>query len=886
PGRLAPATRAPLMAASPGPSDGVAVPVAGSGPVAEAQARLVQAAAATAEAHDAFLRFSTRNLESMGRAVQLQTRILETLVQCAPAQPATPWLPREGCLEFARGSIAKALGPEFAPVDSHPTRVRLPDEPLMLVDRIMLVEGEPRSMGAGRVVTEHDVRPGAWYLDGGCAPVCISVEAGQADLFLSGWLGIDFVTRGLRVYRLLDAEVVFHRGLPRVGETIRYDIHIDRFVRQGEVVLFFFRFEGSVAGQPLISMRDGCAGFFTCEEIEGSGGILEAGHLPPEPRALPPDWTPLVPFDAVESYSDEHLESLRQGDLVGCFGPRFANLPLRDPLRLPGPPMNLLHRVLELDPRGGRYGLGRIRGEASIRPDDWFLTCHFVDDMVMPGTLMYECCAHTLRFFLLRMGWVAEASEVTCEPIMGIPAVLRCRGPVDVRTRKVLYEVEIQELGYRPEPYCLADALMYADGKPIVRFTGMSLRLVGLTRERLSAIWAGSERGATGYAMPPFDPPGAVSPFSSKPVLYGPRRIMEFSVGRPSLAFGEPYAVFDSQRRIARLPGPPYLFMDRVVELNQPPWELRPGGWIESEYAVPPDAWYFRANRQETMAFCVLLEIALQPCGWLAAYLGSALKSAQDTHFRNLGGTATLHREVTSDAGTLTVRVRMTDVSEAAGMIIEHFDLQVLAGSTMLYEGTTYFGFFSAAALAQQIGVRDALERRFVSGSTEGWALPRHRPHHPEDPGVEPGERACLPAGALLMLDEVDCWLPDGGPHGLGFLRGVKTVDPREWFFRAHFYQDPVWPGSLGLEAFLQLLKVAALQRWPEKAGTHRFEAIATGRPHTWTYRGQVIPSNRRVEVEVSITRSEDGLLVGDGFLVVDGLVIYEMRDFAVRLVP
>lgn len=42
---------------------------------------------------------------------------------------------RDQCMEFAIGSIAKMLGPRFAQIDSHPTRVRLPDEPLMLVDR-------------------------------------------------------------------------------------------------------------------------------------------------------------------------------------------------------------------------------------------------------------------------------------------------------------------------------------------------------------------------------------------------------------------------------------------------------------------------------------------------------------------------------------------------------------------------------------------------------------------------------------------------------------------------------------------------------------------------------------------------------------------------------
>ena len=49
------------------------------------------------------------------------------------------------------------------------------------------------------------------------------------------------------------------------------------------------------------------------------------------------------------------------------------------------------------------------------------------------------------------------------------------------------------------------------------------------------------------------------------------------------------------------------------------------------------------------MPFAVLLEIALQPCGWLAAYLGSALTSDADLSFRNLGGRAVQRRRVTPD---------------------------------------------------------------------------------------------------------------------------------------------------------------------------------------------------------------------------------------------
>ncbi len=65
-------------------------------------------------------------------------------------------LDRNQCLEFATGSIGRVLGPTFAAIDAFPTRVRLPDEPLMLVDRIVAIEGEPLSLDLG--VRGHGAR--------------------------------------------------------------------------------------------------------------------------------------------------------------------------------------------------------------------------------------------------------------------------------------------------------------------------------------------------------------------------------------------------------------------------------------------------------------------------------------------------------------------------------------------------------------------------------------------------------------------------------------------------------------------------------------------------------------------------------------------------------
>ncbi|MEN8686898.1 MAG: hypothetical protein AB1Z50_05020, partial [Desulfuromonadales bacterium] len=116
-------------------------------------------------------------------------------------------------------------------------------------------------------------------------------------------------------------------------------------------------------------------------------------------------------------------------------------------------------------------------------------------------------------------------------------------------------------------------------------------------------------------------------------------------------------------------------------------------------------------------------------------------------------------------------------------------------------------------------------------------------------------------------------------------IRGSKLVDPAEWFFDAHFYQDPVCPGSLGLESFLQLLKVIALQRW-QGGATSVLETVAVGEPHSWNYRGQIIPDNDKVLVEAVVTAVDEQqkLLRADGTLSVDGKVIYRMKDFTIRI--
>ena len=151
--------------------------------------------------------------------------------------------------------------------------------------------------------------------------------------------------------------------------------------------------------------------------------------------------------------------------------------------------MHLLDRVTEIDPKGGRFGLGSITAQADIKKDSWFLTCHFIDDMVMPGTLMYECCSHALRIFTLRMGWVSTRNDVFYDIIKNVESDLKCRGPVTVETKKAGYYIEIKEIGYNPEPYVIADAHMFSDDLQIVFYKNMGIKIKGLTQKEIQNLW-------------------------------------------------------------------------------------------------------------------------------------------------------------------------------------------------------------------------------------------------------------------------------------------------------------------------------------------------------------------------------------------------------------
>jgi 3-hydroxyacyl-[acyl-carrier protein] dehydratase/trans-2-decenoyl-[acyl-carrier protein] isomerase len=139
---------------------------------------------------------------------------------------------------------------------------------------------------------------------------------------------------------------------------------------------------------------------------------------------------------------------------------------------------------------------------------------------------------------------------------------------------------------------------------------------------------------------------------------------------------------------------------------------------------------------------------------------------------------------------------------------------------------------------------------------------------------------AQLPLPPMLMFDRISDISETGGEYGKGLIRAELDVKPDLWFFGCHFKNDPVMPGCLGLDAMWQM--VGFYLGWV--GGEGRGRALGLGE---LKFSGQVLPNARKVVYNIDIKRvmrSKLVLGVADGWLSMDGEIIYRAKDLKVGL--
>ena len=783
-----------------------------------------------------------------------------------------PKLDRQDLITVASGKISSIFGPLFEKQDDYAIQVRMPEPPLLLCDRVLGIEGEPGSLKTGTIWTETDVLADSWYLHHGRMPSGIFIEAGQADLLLISWLGIDFINRGQRAYRLLGCELVFHGDLPKPGDTLSYEIKVDGHAKQGDVRLFFFHYDCTINGEKRISVRHGQAGFFSVDELENSAGVLwHADKAEYSSNATPPEHPQITNR---RTFSREQVAAYTQGDMATCFGSSFyrANTHTRSP-RSAGGKFNFIGEVTSFDPLGGPAGRGYLRAESPVHSSDWFFEGHFKNDPCMPGTLMADACLQMMAFYMTATGRTLYRDGWRFQPVQETKFLFICRGQVLPMSKRLTYEVFVDEIIDGDKPILFAHVLCSVDGRKAFLCERFGLQLVPdwpLDDRLIGAAQKHDDRSLADIQGFPLDQ----------------LSLLNCALGRPSLAFGKGFERFDGVKRAPRLPGPPYHFMTRISRLVGEMGSMQTGAEIDVLYDIPPDAWYFRENASDVMPFCVLMELALQPCGWLSSFSLSPEASRNELLFRNLDGNLKLYREILPCDGTILSRVRLKSLSKAGDMIIVGFDVSCSIQDEKVADMDTVFGFFPPQALKNQKGLAISEHDAIMLELEENYRVELHSKQGPyfDGPGLK------LPSSKLLMLDRITGYWPQGGRKKTGVIRAEKQVRPEEWFFKAHFFQDPVQPGSLGIEAMLQLIQIMMLEgKAGEGIKNPRFEPINVDRKIEWHYRGQVVPENKVVTLVFEAlewgSTSQGPYVMGEAAYWVDGLKIYHAPEIGMRII-
>lgn len=122
--------------------------------------------------------------------------------------------------------------------------------------------------------------------------------------------------------------------------------------------------------------------------------------------------------------------------------------------QLPTGPLLMMDRIVDIKPHEGLFKKGQIIAEYVISPECWFFEHHFLDDPLMPGSLMLEGMWQTLGFYL---GW------------SGYPGKIRALGVGDVRFKNevcpdagsIQYKISIRRIVARKTVLAIAHGSIY-----------------------------------------------------------------------------------------------------------------------------------------------------------------------------------------------------------------------------------------------------------------------------------------------------------------------------------------------------------------------------------------------------------------------------------------
>ncbi|WP_265583752.1 hypothetical protein [Chitinimonas koreensis] len=384
-------------------------------------------------------------------------------------------------------------------------------------------------------------------------------------------------------------------------------------------------------------------------------------------------------------------------------------------------------------------------------------------------------------------------------------------------------------------------------------------------------------------------------------VLFDEADVMEFAEGRVANVLGPHYAPVDALPRRVRIPGPPFMAVSRITHLSGTYGQLE-GSRIRTEYDIPDNAW----NAVDGQASYLSLDA--QGVLFLAGWLGIDFENRGNRAYRWLDAQLTYLGPMPRAGQRVEYDIHIHQAFRNGDATLFRTDfLARVDGRPVLKIDHCTAGFFTYEELARGAGITDQhrnrrppaaqpfaaplappgrpLERADLNALARGAIAEVLSPAHAAG-GRNPALR--IPPPVIQFIDRVVRIDAAGGACGLGRSEAEWRIDPQHWAIRAHFKDDPVFPGPCMLEGAVQLLQLHALALGLQTAvAGARFQPVA-GRPILVRFRAQVVPRNQlftyRADI-VEIGLGPEPYLIADIDLIDEGRVAGRVEGLGVRLV-
>lgn len=145
-----------------------------------------------------------------------------------------------------------------------------------------------------------------------------------------------------------------------------------------------------------------------------------------------------------------------------------ANEP--DGPQLPQGNLRMMDRVISISENDGRYQRGTLVAEYDLDPQQWFFSCHFPGDPIMPGCLALDGLWQCLGFYLAWRGHHGKARAI------GVDAV-RFFGEILPQAGTVQYRLHIRRVVARDFTMGVADGEVWVNDTQVYRADNLRVAL-------------------------------------------------------------------------------------------------------------------------------------------------------------------------------------------------------------------------------------------------------------------------------------------------------------------------------------------------------------------------------------------------------------------------